>query len=170
MIKKLLVSSVLVVSLLAYAAPAQGAIKPMREKGTGSSTGEACGAFLCWELEGTANGNPIKDGSFRGRLRIPDSGEYTNNSGDSCRPADGRATFRKGNNRIRIEFEGEACILADKTGESRLRTFGRVTGGTGDYENTKGAGGLFMKFVFAKSGTITYQWDGTIKGCPCGGS
>ena len=122
----------------------------MKEKGSGESTPGTCQGLICWDFTATATGRPINQGVFKARLRVPDGAAFTNNQGRSCRPADGTGTFRKGQHKIMVAFEGTACSVSKKTAATKMRAYARITGGEGDFKNATGAGGLTINFHYTK--------------------
>lgn len=151
--------------MVGAAVPAQAALRPMKEKGTGEHEAEPCGDFICFVFTADANGKPIDNGTFKGVIRLPDTAPVPNNKGRLCRPADGSGTFKRGVHTIKASFEGSACLASKGSKQTRMRAYATITGGTGDFSQAKGAGGLLINFVYQK-GThpLSYSWDGTIKG------
>lgn len=150
--------------IVGAAVPAQAALRPMKEKGNGEAEPVKCPDFICFNFTADAKGKPINEGTFKGTLRAPNGENYVNNDGHFCRPADGTGVFRKGSDRIKVAWDGEACSTKIK-GHLRVRAYATITGGEGDFNNAKGAGGITFNWIFLE-GThpISYSWDGTIKG------
>lgn len=96
---------------------------------------------------------------------MPKGNTFENNQGKTCRPLDGTGTFRKGNNKIHVAFEGTGCGDNPKDGTPVGRAYARVTGGTGDYAGAKGKGALLVNLVLdSGEHPFSFEWDGTIKG------
>ena len=163
--KILVVLSVTACLFIGAAAPAQAAVRPMKERGSGQSEPISCPDFICFKFRAGAMGKPINEGTFRGTFRIPDIAPFTNNKGQACRPADGTGTFKRGVHKISVSFDGSACLVSKGSSGSKLRAYGRITDGEGNFNNAKGAGGLVINFEFTKGEQpMSYSWDGTIKG------
>jgi hypothetical protein len=160
----LLVGAVISVSW-ATAAPTQNGLKPMKQKGQADEAfGGKCIPGACFTFKAEARGRPIRDGRFVGEFDVYTSRDFENPRGLDCNPAVGEGVFKRNNNhKIRVVFTGSSCDLG-KFDVTRLEAYGRIVGGTGDYQGAKGRGGLQLIYDLDKNALpMNYQWDGTIK-------
>ncbi|HYN36483.1 MAG TPA: hypothetical protein VEV82_05855 [Actinomycetota bacterium] len=149
-----------VITSLAVPATSGGSLQPMKESGGGTFDTEASGCEgsvdTCQKFVADAHGRPIDGGSLVLKLGYDMGQGFFNPHDKQCVDAVGEGTFRKGENKIFISFEGPFC---EGNGPTYIKLYYVITGGQGRFDLAQGRGGIFAKVGSDSS----FRSDGTIK-------